>query len=215
MKKFVVLAILLAFGLVYFGCDEIEDALDEYGSADPSTACGRYCIKCEACEGVGDGMIKTLMDYTCMVDEIGRLCQEICNKGSDFTDQLDIKGNIQSIEESTGKKITDEDFTCEEFALAAFTGVDNTPCFRFCSKCVECSEGHGLTSLASECAREGGIPCVEACENLGADTYVESFESYAQDNLENDQGQPVKDLSEVDCEGFGQVQDALEEESPF
>ncbi|RJO71923.1 MAG: hypothetical protein C4523_03680 [Myxococcales bacterium] len=183
-----VLAMTMLAGLAFVaGCDSVSD----FTEADENVPCGRYCIKCGDCKDQGEGYVKELLDYTCAIDELGMVCQEACDAGS-IIDQADFGANVEAAEAEFGMKVTDPKFTCEEFGLATVTGEVEGPCLRFCAKCVECS-GQVSSAAADWCAKEGGLPCVEACVN-GFEDYVQTFEDMAKENTEG-----IETISDVDC----------------
>lgn len=179
-------------------CEEF--AMAAVGVGD--TPCGRYCIKCESCKGTGTGYVKDALDYTCGgYDGSGKLCEQLCERGS--IPGMNIKENVEDAEESLGENITE--LSCEEFALTVASGVTDGPCLRFCGKCVECSP---VSSGAEWCAKEGGMPCIVACEE-GFKQYVETLEGFASDNTEG-----INTLSDLDCNDWDATLEASGLEAP-
>jgi hypothetical protein len=200
MKWFMVMMVAAAFVIAALAAC---DSATEYLEASDQTPCGRYCIKCGTCKDVGEGYIKMAMDYTCAFEEGGKVCELACDEGSDYIPGANIKENVTNIEESTGQKVTE--LTCETFALAVAGGAEDGPCLRFCSKCVECSP---VSSGSEWCAKEGGIPCITACQE-GFESYVTDLESFAADNTEG-----IETLSDIDCNDWEGTLEASGLEQP-
>ncbi len=204
-KMWTVVVVLVAMMAMVLACDSVEDLID----ADEGAPCGRYCIKCETCQGTGEGYIQDLLDYTCIIDEAGRACQELCEQGSGLIPGVNIEENVVAAEEAAEMQITDEAYTCEEFGLTVATGqTEDSVCLRFCAKCVECVQVAGQASAAEWCAKEGGIPCVTACEQ-GFEDYVQSFEDIAKENTEG-----IETVSDIDCNDWEATADATGLDAP-
>ncbi len=203
MKKTILLMTVLAATLLMFAiaCGD-DNPLDGLTEADPGTACGRYCIKCETCKTADlDGYVKTIMDYTCYMDQLGKVCETACDMGDSV---LPLKANTEASEAATGMKITDAEFTCQDFALSVASG--STPggvCYDFCAKCVTCSTESGVGAAADWCAKEGGLPCIKACE--------EGFESYVKTANETIDGQydDKSSLADLNCTDYLSNADSL------
>lgn len=179
-------------------CEEFAMAAVGVGN----TPCGRYCIKCESCKGTGTGYVKQALDNTCGgYDGSGKLCEQLCEQGN--IPGLNIKENVEDAEESLEKPVTE--LTCEEFALTVASGVSDGPCLRFCGKCVECSP---VSSGAEWCAKEGGLPCITACDK-SFKSYVEDLEGFAADKTEG-----INTLSDIDCNDWDATLEASGLEAP-
>lgn len=192
---FAIFALMLSFS-AFVGCgDDAENALNDLGDlteADENEPCGRYCIKCSDCDAEEGGYLKMALDYTCAVDELGSACQLACEQGSGLADLSNIEGKVESAEAAAGMEITDENYSCSEFALTVLTGETDSVCLRFCSKCVECSGEVGAGSVSDWCAKEGGVPCIEACKNTPyVEEYATTFEDLLIDNSDYDNLRPV------------------------
>lgn len=184
-----VLCVLAAAAAAVAGCDKVRDMLD----ADPAEPCGRYCIKCSDCkEDEATSTFKEIIDYTCAVDDLGRACQELCDQANKIVENVNIKGNVEAVEKEKGIEITDKNFTCADFAYGVVTGEVDSPCSRFCKKCVECAQTLGADATVEWCAKQDGLVCALTCKDYWQ-SYVIGFEDIAKENS------GIQSLKDIDC----------------